>query len=263
MNQKIAIRTPHGRILNAHRGIRREPEYYSSGVALPLNVDLEAKDTPIRNQMNEGCCVMFATAGAIDFLQVNDSESHKLKYDHSQFIQTSTNYGYGKARQIDGDFNQDQGTYLHTGALVASDIGFVSERVFPYGPGTLYKIPSHELDSWAQKHRVKEKIPVQQTRQAIQARLSMNRPVTFGLSVYDVYENVNSVDGKMEMPESSSQYYGGHANCLMGYIFDTSTGTFWYKTRNSWDVLWGVRGYAYLPEFFVLNPSYCSDFWSF
>jgi C1A family cysteine protease len=254
----------HGRRLNCTLTRNRYFRHYkpASSQILP-SVDLEPLMIPCRDQGQEGSCTSFGHGGNADWRQIQArqgqlSEDVNLEF-HKGFVSAACNFIYGQERTIDGDFSEDNGSFVHTGAQVATQVGFISEAVFPYGPETLYQEPTEQQLAWAATHKLKTALPVDLTNeQAIMAALSNNDPVVFGWTVYASIQNVGS-DGIIPMPSWFDSVEGGHCTSVFGY--KEINGQLYFKIRNSWGTSWGANGYAYMPAAYITNPDYASDGW--
>lgn len=265
---KSVNRLANGRVLNctlARTAFHKE--YYSPlSASVKSSVDLEPEMIPVRDQGQEGSCTSFGHGANADWRQLQarkkePGSSANMIFHPETMDSAACNFFYGQERLIDGDFNQDGGSFVHTGAQVATQIGFVSEKVFPYGPTSLYQMPSAQHHVWASQHRLKTAMPVDLTNpQAIMAALSNRDPVVFGWIVYTSIQHVDQ-DGVIQTPGQSwyDRAEGGHCTTIFGY--KVMSGQLYFKIRNSWGPSWGANGYGWMAAAYVCNPRLASDGW--
>lgn len=265
------VSAPRGHILNGRvlnctlERTMFHPQYYRAGGPINQSVDLEPEMIPVRDQGQEGSCTSFGHGSNADWrqLQARKGEPGSKKnmiFHPEEFDSAACNFFYGQERLIDGDFSQDGGSYVKTGAQVATQVGFVSERVFPYGETSLYEMPTTQHKVWAAQHRLSTALPINLSDvNAIMAALSSRDPVVFGWVVYSSIQMVGR-DGIIPMPSGwNDRPEGGHCTTVFGY--KTINGQLYFKIRNSWGAEWGANGYAYMPAAYIANPRLASDGW--
>jgi C1A family cysteine protease len=95
---------------------------------------------------------------------------------------------------------------------------------------------------------------------AIRYAISLNRPVVFGIPVYQAFEE--SQDGHVPMPLPSDQPLGGHAIQCIGYYTDANTpGGGLFVLLNSWGERAGDHGRYYIPWEYMTALGW-SEAWS-
>lgn len=257
----------HGRVLNCTLVRNRfHKNYYKPAMdRIAAEVDLAPEMIPARDQGEEGSCTSFGHGGNADWRQLQAvrgevGSNPAMIFNPAKFQSAACNFIYGQERNMDGDFGTDAGSMVHTGAQVATQIGHVSEAVFPYGPQSLYQVPTAQDFAWAAKHKLTQALPIDLTNaQAIMAALSNRDPVVFGWVVYASISKVGA-DGIIPTPGSwFDSPEGGHCTSIFGYKL--INGKLYFKIRNSWGTAWGENGYAYMAENYVCNSRLASDGW--
>jgi hypothetical protein len=84
-----------------------------------------------------------------------------------------------------------------------------------------------------------------------------NVPIIFGFMVYDSFMTYTvSKTGIVPIPNTKTEKLrGGHCMNIIGY--DDSKQIF--ICANSWSILWGNKGFCYMPYQYILNTSLASD----
>ena len=89
--------------------------------------------------------------------------------------------------------------------------------------------------------------------QTIKQTISEGYPIICGINCY---QNITlAVNGVIPLPDKN-KVMGGHTILLVGYDDDKKL----FKFRNSWGILWGDKGYGYLPYDYYLNGN-MMDLW--
>src|SRR5437879_5900028 len=91
--------------------------------ALPTQVDLRKKCSPIENQGEIGACTANALVGALEFLELKDGV---------EFVDLSRLFVYYNERAIEGTVKQDSGAFLRDGIKSLAKQGVCPEQEWPY-----------------------------------------------------------------------------------------------------------------------------------
>lgn len=219
--------------------------------SLPTSVDLREWCPPVYDQGQLGSCTANAGCCALQYDEKVQQERDELKLASRLFL-------YFCEREIDGDVYNDGGSTLRTCIQALDSIGVCSEDSWPYNPDRFTTKPSSNCYEEAKNHRGVHSFSLSQNEYELKHCLAIHkRPFVFGFQVYDSFEGDQIAQtGIMSMPKHGEQCLGGHAVICVGYREDG-----YFIVRNSWGTGWGDNGYFYMPKEFMLNPSYCSDFW--
>jgi hypothetical protein len=80
------------------------------------------------------------------------------------------------------------------------------------------------------------------TVRMVKKSLAEGRPVIIGMNTPNSFMEA---EGVWQPRESSDDYYGGHAMCVVGYDDERSGGAF--EVMNSWGRKWGNGGFIWIP----------------
>lgn len=242
----------------AHRKLNWQPSRKSAddryhapspSVALTL-VDLEAAAAPVIDQGAEGKCTACAVAGVVETKQ-------RLKNGGREDGPFSTQGLYYLSRAMRGNQGQDSGSTVDDALIVAINQGLIPLDLFPDSM-PLTAAPPEAAIAAAMKHRLDQvDAPrVRQTLQDLWATLANDGPVAFGFNVPRSFMSAEvETTGVWMGRQGGEPYVGGHAVGLFGY--DPVKRMF--KVRNSWGIAWGIRGYVWVAESFILSGD-CDDF---
>jgi hypothetical protein len=262
---------------------------------VPSSVDLRDKMPPIRNQGHRGTCVLFSTAGYLDYMYQNDANA-PIKHASPEFMNWSYNlFIKSKVSKLKPELWQDLGSVhalyhsiLREGGMadvvpdkwpfVPPQQGYISEEECPYDGARTYDDPSADFHEAAVKRLgadVVTKIEnheaftaqgarffkLRHTLATFKATLAALQPIQTSIPIYGPDWATLSPD-QPQIPELSDEKVadkaniGYHSVLIVGYKDDASApGGGWFIMRNSWGERWAEKGYGYLSYDFMRDYS--------
>lgn len=205
-------------------------------------------------------CVFNTMAGSSEYLQLQLLK--KLRKNPFQFGMKvepiSRLFLYYNGRVIDGDVEQDAGSFLRTGVMTLRKYGICRESVWEYGTAHLYTKPSDAAYQEAADHQVPTGYRVNHRDiEEIKKSVCLGYPVPFGADLYSSFSHIGS-NGKVSVPDINKEdILGGHAMWVIGYNDDLKIAI----VMNSWGKSFGDQGFCYFPYEYLCGDL-CSDFWS-
>jgi C1A family cysteine protease len=200
------------------------------------------------DQGQEGSCTANSGLGSNRFFR---SVTGMPDFDGSrQFL-------YYVTRAGEGTQDSDSGASIADTVTAEATVGICLESTWAYTNDLTVK-PSDQAYSEAKLHQVLAKSPVEQTQDALETVLASKRPLHYGMTVYQSFENASN--GVVPMPGFFEQPLGGHALFLHSY--DRNKKLFY--GQNSWGTEWGYGGLCLfsIPYDYILSSDYASDFWT-
>lgn len=215
------------------------------------------KFPPIYDQQTIGSCTANAICAVYGFDLLNNFKFPSSSLKESFF--PSRLYLYYKEREKETKNKiEDKGAVISDGINILQDNGVCSEEKWPYDISNVNIKPSTECDIEAKNHCSIEHRRVAQKLEDIKNCISNNFPIVFGFDVFESFENLSENNNFIvSFPQINEKQLGGHAVVIVGFNDETKL----FKIRNSWGESWGDKGYFYMPYEFVLNQSWCADFW--
>jgi len=210
---------------------------------LPPKVDLRPYMTEVENQGDSNSCTANAMAGAYEYL---------MKRLNNQDSNVSRLFIYYNARALDGDTDQDEGTYLRSCIKVLKKYGTCSEQTWPFDLHRIHIAPEESAYSEATNFLVEDAYRVEVDLDQMRSCLAEGYPFTFGLQLFDSFQDAGS-QGLVPMPDlDEDEHDGGHAMLCVGYSDADKV----FIVRNSWGESWGDRGYCYIPYDYLMSEKY-------
>lgn len=203
---------------------------------------------PVRHQGSLHSCTAHAVTSLIHFRAWH---GYGKRWDLSRL------FLYKVSRRLLG-WGDDSGASLRATFKATETCGIPSEDYWPYIIKRFDANPDGFLYTFGQNFR-----PLLYTRLdeygmsgkdtlvRVKRALSDGLPVAFG---FPVYSSVG-IDPGIPMPGPADRMLGGHATLAVGYNDNALI------FRNSWGRAWGIDGYGYLPNEYVVRQWAC-DFWT-
>lgn len=213
---------------------------------VPTSFDLRNQMPVVFDQGPLESCTSNAACAAFEF---------DMKDQHESVIYLSRLFQYYNQRALDGNADKNVGSSNRAAILAFSLYGVCSDHLWPYIVSQFAVKPTASAYNQAIFHESVSAHVLNQNLYELQFCIGIYKhPFIFGFKVYESFENISNT-GIMTMPQPGEKVIDGHAVCAVGY----EPG--YFIIRNSWGPNWGLHGHFKMPEAFILNPAYCSDFW--
>jgi C1A family cysteine protease len=208
-------------------------------------VDLRSKMRVVYNQFNLGSCSAQAICAAV--------KHEDPRLDGSRLFVYYNSRNYIKTTQ------QDSGAYLSDGIKSLKEYGVCDERFWPHIISRFKLQPSSRAYQEAKKHIATVVYHVPGTMTAMKTVLNSGFPIVLGVLVYGSFMSREAAQtGNIPMPRPGETMLGGHAMLCVGY---DDVKQVWIM-QNSWGLLWGDKGFCYLPYAYLTTAGMTSDMWS-
>ena len=217
-------------------------------VTLRETVDLRQWDTLVENQSSLGSCSSNALTNAYELIV-------KQKYP-DQFVDLSRLFVYYNTRLEDGTINEDNGIYLRDGLKAMKKYGICAESIWPYILDRWDDKPTDEAYVDAKKRSILKYEKLLSTYYITEV-LNDNKPVVFGMEIYESFMNLNKNISIVNLPSKKEKSIGGHAMCMVGYDLQKRL----FLAKNSFGTEWGNDGYCWIPFDYLKQEGY--DIWTF
>ena len=222
---------------------------------IPDSVDHRQDQTGIRNQLDRGTCVCFASLACLESI---------LKRD-DQDIDLSEQYANWLYMREQGRNQCDDGLRTTLSARYLSQYGVCEEQYLPYEDLATVNQHCHESPSVQVQgnahygigqsniiNRLGFRGPSISNPTYLECVLSNGFDIVFGVHVAWGHPDRNGVhDIILDQYGNPFQSRGGHAMLLVGYNNTAPIPYFIFK--NSWGPHWGNNGYSYLSYDYVVQ----------
>jgi C1A family cysteine protease len=211
-------------------------------------VDLREWDTIVENQSSLGSCSSNALTNAYELMVTREYPEY-FKHLSRLFI-------YYNARAEYGDIQKDEGIYLRDGLKTLAKFGVCSEELWPYIIDNFDDRPYEECYKDAEKRKIFKYQKLISTYYITEV-LNNNKPVVFGMEIYDSFMELNERISTVNIPSRKEKSLGGHAMCMVGYDLKKRL----FLAKNSFGTSWGNNGYCWIPFDYIRQEGY--DVWTF
>jgi C1A family cysteine protease len=173
-----------------------------------------------------------------------------------KLVDLSRLFVYYNTRYLEGTVDVDSGAFMRDAMKAVKKYGICTEELWPYIPSKFNVKPSSDCYIDARARNITNYRLLSNIDHMMDA-LNTERPVVFGMTVYQGFLYVDKFNPVVRIPYSTEPGIGGHAMVLVGY--DKSTEMF--IAKNSFGKDWGDDGYCYIPFEYARNELY--DCWVF
>ena len=212
------------------------------------SVDLREWDTIVESQDSLGSCSANAITNAYELCV-------KRMYPE-YFTHLSRLFVYYNTRVEYGIIEEDKGMFLRDGLKSLAKFGVCAESLWPYDIEKFDDRPTEECYEDAKKRKIlkyEKLISIYYITQV----LNNNKPVVFGMEIYDSFMNLNERISTVNLPSRKEMSLGGHAMCMVGYDLKKRL----FLAKNSFGTSWGDNGYCWIPFDYLRQEGY--DIWTF
>ena len=226
---------------------------------LPQSVDLRPQLDAVWNQQDESSCTAHGGGKCARFALVKEGKDIGMP---------ARNFIYGQARQLEGDFNRDEGATVRGAIKSIAQFGVPPESLFPYGPATLFLVPTSDIFAAAKRHPAINYFSIDNSQVGeMLGCLAAGYPFAFGMTLQESFmSDAVAQTGFVPVPAQNEDIAGGHCMAAVGYnqamAWPDGTTQSAIIVANSWDVTWGDNGYCYIPLSMFLDTSRTDDCWT-
>lgn len=229
-------------------------------IRLPDRVDLSLKKTedgkhPLLgkpwDQGGIGSCVANAAGKAWHYTLGFENRPHRPN--------PSRLFIYYNARAYQGWQGSDTGCFVPDAFRGLNQFGAPPERFWPYRTTKFAQEPPRASYDQAEKREAVEYLTVQQDSVSMMTCLAEGFPIVFGFTMY--YGFPIDRNHVIKLPKAGQQSIGGHSMLITGYRHFPKYGLL-FRVLNSWGDDFEDHGYCWMPEEYLTNSAYSSDFWT-
>jgi len=220
-------------------------------VKLPTLVDLRHLCPSVYSQGNLGSCTANALGAAYQYGKIRQGKDNFMP---------SRLFIYYNERAMEGTINEDAGAMIRDGIKTMIKDGVCPEIMWEYIENKFKTKPCPQCYETALDNQIIEYLRITpHTLYEIKHCLSDGYPVVFGFTIYESFMSEEVArTGIAPIPNPNESPMGGHAVLAIGY--DDSKECL--IVRNSWGVEWGIKGYFYLPYWYITTLNAAADFWT-
>jgi C1A family cysteine protease len=219
-----------------------------SNEVLRETVDLREWDTIVESQDDLSSCAANAITNAYE-LCVNRNYPEYFTHLSRLFVYYNTRLEHGLVEE-------DEGMFLRDGMKSLSKYGICCEEIWPYDVTKFEVRPPEEAYEDAKKRKIL-KYQKLTSNYYITEVLNNNKPVVFGMEIYDSFMYLNERISTVTFPSRKEKSLGGHAMCMVGYDLNQRL----FLAKNSFGYNWGDNGYCWIPFDYIRQEGY--DIWTF
>ena len=175
-------------------------------------------------------------------------------------VELSRLFCYWNARELNGETNRDEGTYIRSGFEGIKKFGVCPESSWKYEINKIWTKPNLEAYKTGNDNQISGcyRITSSDEKRAedFEASLRFDHPVVLGIPVDNTFLNHYQTDTVLSAPRGN--VVGKHAIIVVG-IRRNAQGAQEFQIKNSWGIHWGAMGHAWLSYEYMID--YSDDPW--
>ena len=201
------------------------------------DIDMSEYVQYIRDQKYNNCVTCAIDAA----FEMENRITHNKKVWVGEQYGLADGFLYTLARQEDGSFPENVGTYPRKVLKIATKVGMPPDKVMPYAYYKVKDEPDLKAKLAANFYKIKRYEAL--SKEQIPYAVSNKKPVVFGMLLDNAF--VNYKKGEI-LTQTTDGYYGGHAMVIAG--LKIINGQVVYKILNSWGRDKGNDGYYLVSQ---------------
>jgi C1A family cysteine protease len=217
--------------------------------SLPTSADLTPWTGTVKNQGPLGACTAHAVTSMRELLYKKYYQFEKDQAADPKTFRLSPLYQYAIERQLEGDFNVDNGAQSRSMFLALTQFGGLLESEDPYDPKNVFSVPSiTQINKAAYQHVSYHRVLTVDDARSV---LASGYPLTVGMPVFESFESdAVAASGLVPVPGLEEKNVGGHELLVVAYD-DVKKA---FKLQNSYGPGWGLAGFCWLPYAYFDSP---------
>ncbi len=217
--------------------------------ALPASKDLREAWWKVGDQGSTGSCVGWGAAEGV--LRWHFVKANRIPKDANLSPSLSPRFVWMAAKETDEflsrptTFIESDGTSLKSALDIARKFGVVSDKILPFGSGTLYQGDVNTFYAIASQLKISAYINLFKNFIQWRTWLATTGPILAALNVDKTWSDAALTGGNLDVFQPST-VRGGHCIAIVGYKADGR-----FIVRNSWGTTWGDKGFGYATDAYI------------
>jgi C1A family cysteine protease len=175
-------------------------------------------------------------------------------------VELSRLFCYWNARELNGETNKDEGTYIRSVFEGIRKFGVCPESAWTYEINKIWTKPNLEAYKTGNDNQISGcyRITSSESNRAedFEAAIRFDHPVVLGIPVDNAFINHYQTESVLNSPRGN--IIGRHAIIVVG-VRRNASGEQEFQIKNSWGIRWGSMGHAWLSYDYMIG--YSEDPW--
>ena len=178
--------------------------------------------------------------------------------DNNNYIDIPSRlFMYYNERKLINTIGHDSGSQIRIGLKAINKFGVSREKLWNYNVDNLTLKPPDKC--YIKSEETIHYFRLRQDLNTLKQSLIRKQPFVFGCTVYSEFLLSKLNGGVLLLPYKAEKVLDYISFMCVGYDDEKAH----FIIRNNRGLLWGDKGYGYIPYKYILNKELCTDFWSF